>query len=524
MSFNKKIMICLLLVLAAQALVWWWLVTPKAMVVLRQEVATRAMVQSRQIAELRPLQRSVAAGDIEAVVDLVDDLYANSDADFIVIGDKQGIRMAHPIAERIGLPIMGGDIDAALTTGAHYLSEGVGSLGRSLRYITPIKNDQGDIIGMIKVGYLIDTLSQWKRLYWAPIWIAVITTIAFSAMLTWLISQWIRRGMQGMEPQELLQMLDVKRAILNATHEGIIALDHQNHILECNHNARRWLGLSERPLLGHPVGNIFSSEGFCDAHRASVADQMAQFNGHAVLASRISLAATNGGCVISFRRRDEMSLLTEQLSQIRQHTESLRIMRHEYANKLTIIGGLIQMGKSDSALQLINTHSEGLQQLVDRIARVCQLDMLAGLLIGKCHRAMELQLDFGLSADSTISRLPPRLTEEALCAIVGNLVDNSFAACHMGSGKIELTIIDEGPELMITVCDNGSGIEPTMLNRIYELGITSKQTDGHGIGLHLVKTYVEEAQGYIDLDSEPGATTFALYIPFPQPTENKDVS
>ncbi|AJR09399.1 sensor histidine kinase [Photobacterium gaetbulicola] len=523
MSFNKQIMICLLLVLAAQALVWWWLVTPKAMVVLRQEVAARAMVQSRQIAELRLLQRSVEAGDTEAVGELVDDLYAHSDADFIVIGDKHGIRMAHPIADRIGLPIMGGDIDAALTSGAHYLSEGVGSLGRSLRYITPIKNTHGEIIGMIKVGYLIDTLSHWKRLYWAPIWIAVITTIAFSAILTWLISQWIRRGMQGMEPQELLQMLDLKRGILNATHEGIIALDHQNHILECNHNARRWLGLKDTALLGQPVGRIFSSEGFCDAHRGSVADQMAQFNGHAVIASRVSLAATNGGCVISFRRRDEMSLLTEQLSQIRQHTESLRIMRHEYANKLTTIGGLLQLGKSDTALRLINTHSAGQQQLIDRITQVCRLDMMAGLLIGKCHRAMELQLNFRLSDDSSITCLPPQLSEETLCAIVGNLIDNSFAACSMGNGEIELAIIDEGPELMITICDNGCGIEPALIDRIFELGVTSKQADGHGIGLHLVKTHVEEAQGYIDLDSEPGATTFALYIPFPQPTEHKDV-
>lgn len=114
MSFNQKLLLFLLLVLSAQGILWWLVVEPRMVSLLREEVAERAMVQSRQIAELDHLIARVRRQDIPGVRQLVDELYQVSDADFIVVSDRQGRRMAHPKPERIGLPVMGGDIDAAL--------------------------------------------------------------------------------------------------------------------------------------------------------------------------------------------------------------------------------------------------------------------------------------------------------------------------------------------------------------------------------------------------------------------------
>ncbi|WP_087016422.1 ATP-binding protein [Thaumasiovibrio subtropicus] len=517
MTFNKKILLSLLAVLLLQAAVWWLTVVPKAMTILRQEVAARAMVQSRQIAELDTLRRAVSVGDVDAVKALVDGLYAVTDADFIVIGDKQGHRMAHPIAERIGEPIMGGDIEAALQSGEHYLSESVGSLGRSLRYISPIVDDDGRVVGMIKVGYLIDTLTEWKRVHWWPIFIIAISTVFFSSLFTLVISRWIRRGMQGLEPDQLVRMLDLKRVVLNATHEGVIAIDKQNCIVECNRNAAHWLELTTGngtpfSVIGANVDDVIQSDGFCSARSRDISDAMAQFNGKTVIASRVHLGEPLGGCVVSFRLRDEISLLTQQLSQIRQHTESLRIMRHEYANKLTTIGGLIQMGNTDKALALIDLHSAGQQRLVDQLAVQCQLDMLSGLLIGKYHRAQEQQITFKVAEDSAVSSVPLGLSEEALCAVIGNLIDNSFTACAPNAGCVELFISDKGAEFVISVTDNGIGIAADEVNHVFQMGVSSKSEQGHGIGLYLVKRYVEEAGGYIEVDSEPGMTNITIYI------------
>ncbi len=61
-------------------------------------------------------------------------------ATFIVIGDQHGIRLVHPVDERIGLPMKGGDNDQALLHGESYVSFAQGSLGKSVRGKSAVKN------------------------------------------------------------------------------------------------------------------------------------------------------------------------------------------------------------------------------------------------------------------------------------------------------------------------------------------------------------------------------------------------
>ncbi|MEJ2763782.1 sensor histidine kinase [Photobacterium sp. MCCC 1A19761] len=513
MSFNKKLLLFLLLLLSVQGILWWLVVEPRMVSLLREEVAERARVQSRQIAELDQLIARVRQQDIAGVRRLVDELYQVSDADFIVVSDRQGRRMAHPKPERIGLPVMGGDIEAALTQGRHYLSEGTGSLGRSLRYISPLIDDQGDIVGMVKVGYLIDTLGEWRRIHLMPITLMAASSIILAFIAAFIFSRWIRRGMLGREPQQLLQLLEVHQAILHSTHEGLIAVDGTGRIGAINQTACTWLDLDPAVVQGQPVDAWIESQGFCDPKAADVVDDMASLNHLAVIASRVALNLPDGGVVISFRRRDEISMLSQQLSQISQHTESLRIMRHEYANKLSTLGGLIQMGALDKALQLINQQSERHQQVIDLVKQSCCAEQLAGLLIGKYHRAAERQLRLELVPGSSLRVVPAGLDEAELCAIVGNLIDNSFDACRPGDGVIQVFFSDEGPEFELRVSDNGCGIPAALKADIFEWGVSSKTEPGHGIGLYLVDRYVRQAGGYLELDNEQEQTCISVYVP-----------
>lgn len=513
MSFNKKLLLFLLLVLSAQGILWWLVVEPRMVSLLREEVAERAMVQSRQIAELDQLIERVRQRDISGVRRLVDELYQVSDADFIVVSDRQGRRMAHPKPERIGLPVMGGDIEAALTQGRHYLSEGTGSLGRSLRYISPLIDSEGSVVGMVKVGYLIDTLGEWRRIHLMPIMFMAASGIILAFIAAFVFSRWIRRGMLGLEPNQLLQLLEVHQAILYSTHEGLVAVDGAGRIGAINQTACTWLVLKPEAVQGQPVEKWIDSQGFCDPKAADVVDDMTCFNQLTVIASRVALNLPEGGVVISFRRRDEISMLSQQLSQIRQHTESLRIMRHEYANKLSTLGGLIQMGALDKALALINQQSERHQQVIDLVKQFCCVEQLAGLLIGKYHRAAELQLRLELMPGSRLQVLPPGLDEAELCAIVGNLIDNSFEACTPGDGVVQVFFSDEGPEFELRVSDNGCGIPEALKVSHFEWGVSSKTEQGHGIGLYLVDRYVRQAGGYLELDHEQGQTCISAYMP-----------
>ena len=61
----------------------------------------------------------------------------DTEADFIVVGNKEGIRYAHPRKDKIGEAMVGGDNKGVLLEGKSYVSKATGSLGPSLRGKVP---------------------------------------------------------------------------------------------------------------------------------------------------------------------------------------------------------------------------------------------------------------------------------------------------------------------------------------------------------------------------------------------------
>lgn len=100
---------------------------------------------------------------------------------------------------------------------------------------------------------------------------------------------------------------------------------------------------------------------------------------------------------------------------------------------------------------------------------------------------------------------------------MGNLLDNAYNASlqqPQGSRQIECLINSDGHEVIIEVADQGCGIDETLRDRIFERGVTSSVSKDHGIGLWLVRSYVEQAGGSIVVENNiPFGTIFTLYIP-----------
>lgn len=140
-SFTMHLTALLCGVFVFSAAGWWAISSHRINSLLDEQIALRAEVQSRQLAQLPSLIDAVSRNSAAEVSDIISRLQDATDADFITVSDENGIRLAHPVAMRVGLPALGGDIERALSEGVAYLSHGVGSLGPSVRFIAPIINE-----------------------------------------------------------------------------------------------------------------------------------------------------------------------------------------------------------------------------------------------------------------------------------------------------------------------------------------------------------------------------------------------
>lgn len=196
--------------------------------------------------------------------------------------------------------------------------------------------------------------------------------------------------------------------------------------------------------------------------------------------------------------------------------EALRAQTHEHGNRLHTAVALLELGRTDEAIEMLSTSARQSQSLVDRVAARSEGDATVGaLLLGKTSQAAErgIELIVDVAADAPRSLLSP-IDQVAL---VGNLLDNAVDAAAAGAEprwvrvRLERT---SGDELLIEVADSGRGIADDLRERIFQRGFSTKPTgaEGRGVGLALARSVVEEVRGsLVLLDGTP--TTFRVVLP-----------
>lgn len=108
--------------------------------------------------------------------------------------------------------------------------------------------------------------------------------------------------------------------------------------------------------------------------------------------------------------------------------------------------------------------------------------------------------------------LPLLMQRNHLSEILVNLLRNAFEALG-GQGSIVVTAEQKGRSVEISIRDDGPGIPPDKVKRIFEAYYTTKEK-GSGLGLAIVKHNVELYGGKIQLDSRIGiGTRFTVTFP-----------
>lgn len=521
-SFQNRIFLLILFTSTIVMLAMSWYLTDITEERLHYQVGQRALIQAMQISAMPELVEAVQKRDLARIKALIDPMRSFSDATYITVGDASGQRLYHVNPDEIGKSMEGGDSDEALINAKSYVSVRKGSLGSSLRGKSPIQDATGKVIGIVSVGYTIEQLENWLSLQISSLLIPMAIMLLLLLFCARRFSLHIKKQMLNMEPQQLSQLLIQQSVLFESVFEGLIAIDSDYKITAINQTARRLLNLSqpEPTLIGKRISSVISQEVFFyDAPQTNKKDEIVTFNQIKVIASRMAVILNNEpqGWVISFRSKDDINTLSLQLSQVQQYADNLRAVQHEHRNLISTIAGLLFLKRYNQALELIQQQSESHQKVIDFIARNFQDNHLAGLLIGKYYRAKELGLELIFDPACFVDRLPTALSHNEWISIVGNLLDNAYNASlrqPQGSKQIECLINSDGQEVIIEIADQGCGIDEALRDRIFERGVTSSASKDHGIGLWLVRSYVEQAGGSIVVENNiPFGTIFTLYIP-----------
>ncbi len=450
-------------------------------------------------------------------------------AAFIVIGDEQGIRLVHPVDERLGKPMRGGDNQKALVFGESYVSTAKGSLGLSVRGKSAVKNSNGEIIGVVSVGYLLDSLQDRIEPYLAFLIIMALLVVAVNALISSYVSRRFQRAILGFEPEEIGRLYVELDVTMSTVKEGILSIDNHGVLRSINKSACDILSIDRESSLNKPFSQVVPNSDLEQLLSSGQSDHDIELylNNKRIIANRspIVVAGEVVGAVSSFRLRDEINDLTEQLSQTKEYADLLRSQTHEHRNKLNTISGMLQMGELEAVQHLIGQETAHYQSLIEFLRETVKEPLVAGMLLGKTERAREIGLELVVEEGSRLETLPRWLNADDVVTILGNLIDNAFDATRMAISQtesfpparriIEVSVSDYGNEVILEVDDKGCGLpEGLAIEDLTRKGVSSKAKQNRGVGLYLVKQIADRYQGQLDMiENRDFGTRMTVYLP-----------
>jgi two-component system CitB family sensor kinase len=200
---------------------------------------------------------------------------------------------------------------------------------------------------------------------------------------------------------------------------------------------------------------------------------------------------------------------------VRSLADALRAQEHEFAHRLHVVAGLIEVGRYNDAVGFIEKNSRVHQALVASIVDSVGNPILAGLLLGKAAVASERGVELRLSADTSLPDDVPNVRD--LVTVVGNLVDNALdSVAPIGSGVVDVTISDGVEGTLVRVHDSGPGVDPAVVDEIFRDGFTTKVANGtgrRGLGLALVSQAARRLGGSVSVESDGDGARFEVYLP-----------
>ncbi|WP_433605810.1 ATP-binding protein [Dactylosporangium sp. CA-139114] len=459
---------------------------------LTQQYGTRALAVAHTLAADPAIAAAAAADDPGGVLPArAEAAKLASGALFVVITNRRGIRLAHPNPGRIHEPVS--TDPSEVLAGHDTINVEQGTLGLSARGKTPLRDAAGAIVGEVSVGFRIKDVREnvIRELAFAALFAGGALLLGFVGSV--LLSRRLKRLTLGLEPHELAELVQEREAVLHGISEGVVAVDTDGRVSVCNGEAVRLLGDSEggldlppalREALDRrlPVDNVITVAN----------DRVLVANYRAVRRDDRDL-----GGVLTLRDRTDLENITRELESVRTLSTALRAQRHEFANRLHVLSGLLQNGHSGEALEFLHAVSDS---AAPASGHTVDDPYLQAFIDAKSAEAAEKDVRLALADTSWVGTRVTAPVE--VTTVLGILVDNALEAARRGARRpawVDVALLEDGTTLHISVVDSGDGVPPGLAGRIFDSGVSTNGEDGRGIGLALARQAARRLGGDVRL-------------------------
>lgn len=199
------------------------------------------------------------------------------------------------------------------------------------------------------------------------------------------------------------------------------------------------------------------------------------------------------------RLLSQLDAMDDTIDAMEKLNNTLRAQRHDFLNHLQVVYSLMEMEEYGEA----NSYIEKVYGRITAVSRVLKT----------ASAPINALLQVTLNITSTWKELP--ISGWEMCKVLSNLIDNAIdAMADLPDGKKHLTITltENLKEYVFSVANTGTSIPPDDQQRIFEPGVTTK-SDGHGMGLFIVRETLRHYGGDIQVTSDAQETVFSGTVP-----------
>ena len=481
---------------------------------------------------------------VTSMLKITDDLRDRSGITFAVITDDRGIRLTHPDRSKIGHKVSTSP-DEALA-GRENVSHDSGTLGETVRAKVPIysSEDGQTVVGEVSVGIFASVLDADVRRELILLGTVAVLALALGGVVSVMLGRRLRRETLGVGPEELAEMARDQGAVLHGLDDGVLGFDTNGKLTLSNSNAKELLRTASAresdDLVDVPDEvTALMAEAPADGalrRRITLGDRILL-----ATAVRVQRDGVSVGGVVTLRDETQMLTMARQLESVTAMARALRTQRHEFANRLHTVLGLVDTGATDEA----HTYLSSLLGTGPITTPVEDIDLISdpylrAVLEAKGTTAAEAGVSLAVTPDSLA--VGAVRDPEAVTLILGNLIDNAVRAAVAGQryaedgGRVEVHVLSSGTELHAVVTDTGDGIDDEVAGKIFDEGFSTSTAasapdfgiglttgtgtgDGHGlgIGLALSRRVAEKGGGAVWLidghDPDLGGASFGMRLP-----------